>query len=462
MENCARQYLATIGYTVNDNALNIISACDDWYCGREIEDFHSRKNLNGEEVKLKRMNFAKRCCADDANLCEVISVTPEDSDNLKTFVDEFIDDNGFRTEYRKQLEKMTATGTVGAYIYLDGAEFVEQATGITSVRGGQIKINYVDADGIIPLTVENGKVTECAFTGSDLVNGKKQTTLVIFMHEDGKYYATTVIFNDRGEKITEQTLLLGDVRPFALMYNAEVNNLDKMVGYGLPKLYNAIPMLMVTDLCYNVLFGDVERADKIVFINEALAEFDPKTGKPRFTHQQKKLFMFLGEKIPESKTLIQEYNPTIRVDEVTKTFELALSLLSMTFGYGTRKYTFDNGQIQTATEYMGEKQDELQELNKQRKVASAYIKDLVRAAVWFANTFQGAHYNVDEGILVEFDDSYIEDKASRLEQMRVDAISFPEIPWLKRQYIKEKYHLTNEEVDEVVINGAETIEEYED
>ena len=36
----------------------------------------------------------------------------------------------------------------------------------------------------------------------------------------------------------------------------------------------------------------------------------------------------------------------------------------MQFGYGTKKYTFENGQIKTATEYIGAKQDAMQELNK--------------------------------------------------------------------------------------------------
>ena len=69
-------YLDRLGYMVNSNAQEIIQKCDNWYANREIEDFHKRMNLNNVEVKLSRMNFAKRCCADDANLCEIVSVAP--------------------------------------------------------------------------------------------------------------------------------------------------------------------------------------------------------------------------------------------------------------------------------------------------------------------------------------------------------------------------------------------------
>ena len=66
MKECAKLYLEKRGYVVNSEALDIIKMCDDWYANRIVEDFHKRENLNGAEVQLNRMNFAKRCCADDA------------------------------------------------------------------------------------------------------------------------------------------------------------------------------------------------------------------------------------------------------------------------------------------------------------------------------------------------------------------------------------------------------------
>ena len=66
------------------------------------------------------------------------------------------------------------------------------------------------------------------------------------------------------------------------------------------------------------------------------------------TKQQKELFILMGEgsgKLPEEKSLVQEYNPEIRIDQITKVFETCLSLLSMSFGYGTKKYTFENGSV---------------------------------------------------------------------------------------------------------------------
>lgn len=446
MEGCVKDFLQKKGYTVNDNALTVIQACDDWYSNRIIEDFHKRKTLNGIPYELNRLNFGKRCCSDDANLCEVLEINAGDGEQAD-FVNDALGKSEFNTQYRKQLEKTSADGTTACYIRLDNATFMNNG----SVQGGTIKLNYVEADAFMPLTVENDIVTEAAFSGSALSKGKKQTTLVLFtLGENGMYTAETHVFDDKGNEIKDMETIvqLGDVKPFAVMRNAEVNNLDDMTGYGLPKLWDAIPALKVVDLCYNVLFSDLDKAEKIILINELLCEFDD-NGRPRLTPEQKKLFVFTGEKLPDEKGMIQEYNPEIRIDQVTKAFELALSLLSMSFGYGTKKYSFENGQITTATEYVGERQDQMQELNRQRQEAIRYIQDICRAVMWFANTFQGKAFNLEQEILVDFDDSYITDREAELERKRNDALSF-DIPELTVWYLMDAYSLTEEEARKMV------------
>ena len=457
MENCVKTFLNKKGYDVNDNALTIIHACDDWYSNRVIEDFHKRKTINAIPYELSRLNFGKRCCSDDANLCEVLEINAGDGEQ-GNFVNEVLNKSEFNTQYRKQLEKTSADGTTACYIRLDNATFMDN----NSVKGGTIKLNYVEADAFMPLTVENDIVIEAAFSGSGLSKGKKQTTLVLFtLGDNGLYTAETHVFDDKGNELTDQETIvqLGEVKPFAVMRNAEVNNLDDMTGYGLPKLWDAIPALKVVDLCYNVLFSDLDKAEKIILVNELLCEFD-ENGQPKMTPEQKKLFVLIGEKLPDpqEKALIQEYNPEIRIEPVTKSFELALSLLSMSFGYGTKKYSFENGQITTATEYVGERQDQMQELNRQRQEAIRYIQDICRSVMWFANTFQGKAFNLDQEILVDFDDSYITDREAELERKRNDALAF-DIPELTVWYLMDAYSLAEEEARKLVVAKVEKEEQ---
>lgn len=458
MNSAITSFLTKCGYTLSSNAETIIQTCQAWY-KNEVTDFHKRKTLNGVEYKLPSLNFAKRCCADDANLCEIVEINAGKNKTKFEGVLDILKDNRFDTMYRKQLEMLSACGTVGGYIRLENA--VMSTDGI--VTDGDIKINYVNADGIIPLTVVNDEIIECGFYGTDTIEGKEITTLVMFKLENGRYISDSRCFNKDGKELEDKhiSLQLDSVKPFFIMRTAEVNNLDNMVGYGLPKLYASIPVLQCLDLAFNILYSDLDKGEKMIFINELLCDFRD-DGSPIFTPEQKKMFMLLGEKLPTQDNLYKEYNPEVRIQVIKDTFETCLSLLSMSFGYGTKKYTFENGQIKTATEYIGERQDAMQELNKQRAESKSYIEDIVRAVVWFSNTFKGTDWNIDEEICIEFDDSYVNDRQAQIENMRMDAVQFANVPEFTVQYVMLRLNCKREEAIKYIQSDLMNLEEVEE
>lgn len=459
MESCVKMKLSKMGYDINTTPYSYIETCNSWYRNQLIDDFHKRMSVSGEIYEIDRMNFAKRGCADDANLCEVVSINVGNEVQSEK-VNEILINNRFDTMYRKQLERMSATGTVAAYVRLDDAVYLDNG----KITGGNIRITYCYAENYIPLKVVNDEVTEAAFVANDFVKGKKQTTLVIFTLVKGLYKSETCLFDDSGKEIDYRWVILGDVKPFEVMRVAEVNNIENMDGFGLPKVWNAIPILKKLDLCNMILSSDLEKGEKFVLTNEAVVELDKKTGRPKERNPMwKKLFVFLGKKPIDGNGYIQEYVPKIRVDEITKTFELCLSLFSMMFGFGSKKYTFENGQIKTATEYIGEKQDSMQELNKQRKEAENYINHIVKAVMWFANTFQGAAYDLGAEICIDFDDSYIEDKGTVIENAKADAQSFSDIPEFTIRYIMLRLNVERKEAVKIMnAREEESVEEVED
>ena len=452
MESCVTTKLGELKYNVNTIPYSYIETCNAWYENEVIKDFHKRVSVQGDEYEIERMNFAKRGCADDANLCEIIQINVGNETQTEE-INKILADNRFNVMYRKQLELMSATGTVAAYIRLKDASYLDNG----KVTGGTIDISYCSADTYIPIKVKNEEVLEACFAGTDYINGEKQTTMVLFTRPDGiNYKADTFIFDNTGKEVATYWIQLGEVKPFAVMRVAEVNNLKNMQGFGLPKVLGAIPALKKIDLCNMILNGDLDKGEKLVLTNEALVEIDSETGRPKRRNKlMKRLFVFMGEKLPDQKSVIQEYNPEIRIDEITKAFELALSLFSMVFGFGTKKYTFENGQIKTATEYIGERQDSMQELNKQRKEAVDYITGIIHAIMWFSNTFNGTSYNLEDEVCIDFDDSYIEDKTTKLSNMRADALSFSDIPEFMIRYIMMSLNVDRKEAEKILNTQTE-------
>lgn len=452
MESCVSAKLRSIGYTINTTPYSYIDVCNLWYQNKIIDDFHKRTSIQGEEYEIDRMNFAKRGCADDANLCEIIDINVGEAVQAEA-IRRMLKDNRFDVAYRKQLERMSATGTVAAYIRLDDAVYLDNGI----VTGGKVKLSYCYAENYVPLKVINGEVVEAAFSGTDFTKDGKQTTLVTFALNNNLYKADTYVFDKNGMEIQHYWLQLGDVKPFEVMRVAEVNNIDNMDGFGLPKIWGAIPTLKKLDLCNMILNGDLEKGEKLVFTNETMLPVDKDTGKTKKkTPLMKKLFVFLGtEKLPTADSVIKEYNPEIRIDTLTKTLELCLSIFSTMFGFGSKKYTFENGQIQTATQYIGERQDAMQELNKQRREASDYISHLVKAMMWFSNTFCGTSFDIEADICIDFDDSYIEDKITKMQSLRDDAMSFSDIPEFTIQYIMQRLNVEREEAVKIMNSKVE-------
>lgn len=447
----------------NSKAMALITQCTAWYAMEDYESFHERQTVSGAKLTIEQLDFAKRLCADDANLCELVEVNAGESEKKFKGVRDLLQKNRFTVMYRKQLEMMAATGTVGAYIRLDNAILYDDGI----VRDGDIKINYVSASSIIPITVENEEVVECAFIGSDYQSGKKIQTLVVFrLGEDKKYTAGSYYFDENKELSDKRTTLqLGEVKPFAIMRTAEVNSLSGMQGYGFPKLLKAIPFLKAIDLCYAILYGDLDKGQKLLFINELLADIQKdKNGKAFLTPKQKELFILMGEKLPVDKDLIYEYNPEIRIQAIKDTFQLCLSMLSTMFGFGSKKYTLESGEIKTATEYIGQRQDAMQELNRQRQEAKDYITNIVNALIWFHNQFSNeGPWISDDEICIEFDDSYITDKQTEMDAWRADAQAFPEVKEFLIQYIMRRLNCERDEaIKYIEIDDLDTEAEQED
>ena len=301
MKAFVKTFLEARGYTVNSKALAVIDRCDDWYAARDIESFHNRKTVQGIPYKVQKLGFAKRCCADDANLCEAVEINVGEDNAVNDAVNDVLRANKFFPMFREQIEKVSAAGTAACYVRLDGADIMDDET----LRGGEIRLNYVDAESYMPLTVENGDVIEAAFSGTILTSGKEETTLVIFTRPEGRYQVETHVFDDKGNELPEreQKITLGDVKPFSVLRNAEVNNYDNMDGYGLPKIDAAIPYFMALELAYTVLYGDLDKGEKMVIVNDLLCGFD-KNGKPIPPNRQaKKTFVMIGQKIDEENLL---------------------------------------------------------------------------------------------------------------------------------------------------------------
>ena len=82
-----------------------------------------------------------------------------------------LEDNNFFVIGNDYQERKAYTGTVAYVPYLDKAQ-VDEEGDILPGESGTVKIIYVSAGNIYPLSWENGYISECAFVFPKIIGTK--------------------------------------------------------------------------------------------------------------------------------------------------------------------------------------------------------------------------------------------------------------------------------------------------
>ncbi len=406
---------------------------DEWVHWWEgfYEPFHRRKEWNGEKLterELYTLRMAKKVCEDWAAvlLNEKTTLAVDDKASSLFMMGEdgtggVLGENDFWHQGNALIEKTFATGTGAFLLRLTDAEIMEDGT---FHRGaGKIKLEYLDAQCIIPISAWGGKVTEAAFTSSVIDRGNRFIYLESHVVENGEYVIHNEYFKAENGALTLEKLPVGipetlhtgsDVPWFVLIKPNLVNNIRHSNGLGVSIFANAIDNLKGVDLAFNNFCQDFKLGGKKVFYNKQLVRTDEHGKKVTPDDVAQQLFTLLGgdEVSLDDKELIYEFNPALRVEDNKNGLQAQLDYLSFKCGFGARRYRFEAGVVQTATEYTGSQQEMVQNANKHYIIVEKALQDIGRAILHIGRQFCGQPVNPDAKITVNFEDSYIIDKES--------------------------------------------------
>ena len=404
----------------------------DWWRGY-VKEAHSYKEVGVDgaprERKLYSFGMAKRVAEDWASLLlnEKTALTIEDKATSEWLQGDdgaggVLKETNFWAEGNELVEKAFAYGTGAFVARADGAMVSDKGKVIPDSKC-KASVEYLDALCIIPLSIERSKITEAAFVSEFKRKGK--TCVYLETHtrnEAGNYVIENEYFMLDGGALKKMELPegiapmidTGSPRPwFALIYpNVAVNN-EYCNGLGMSVYANATDNLLAVDIAFNNFVKDFKLGGKKVFYNKDMLQTNSegKTITPDDVVQQ--LFQMVGDGMDfDASHMIQEYNPTLRVEENKNGVQATLDYLSFACGLGARRYKFEASNAKTATEYTGEKQDLVQHAHKHMIVIEAALKTLCSALLYIGKEFCGAPVDPDAEITVNFSDGFIIDEAA--------------------------------------------------
>lgn len=431
------KYLAELGYdTIDKSYYSLIEVWKSWYRSK-VGKFHTYRIYSGSSyIRCKRhaMGMAKKVAEDmaDVLLNEHVNITISDEDTDK-YVKKVLEDNNWTVLGNIYQEKKAAYGTVAYVPYITDAYITD--SGEFEKGNGKIKIDYVTAENIYPLSWENDVVTECAFIFPKTYKNKSYAVIQMHILEDGEYVihnhvvlttkgAGTEIEKDKWKELKPFATLLPIIhtgttkRQFVIDKLNIANNYDDDNPMGIAIFANAIDQLKGCDIAYDSYVNEYVLGKKRIYTSEDVMQEDI-TGKRFFDPDDVAFYKLPGEEMSKSNAPIIESNMELRADEHNKGINDFLNILSLKCGFGTEHYKFENGNITTATQVISENSDMYRTIKKHENILDSVLRELITIICYLGNTI-GANLTEDVEIQIDFDDSIIEDKGAARKEDRND------------------------------------------
>ena len=433
-----KKYLNNAGYdTVDASFYSLIRVWKSWYMG-DVNKFHRYKMYNGKEhVPCRRLSLgmAKKLSEDIADLLlnERVQITIQDKATSE-FVLKVLDDNNFAVIGNDYQERKAYTGTVAYVPYLDNIEVSEDGD-VVPGDTGKVRINYVSASNIYPLSWCNGYITECAFVFPKVIKTKKYAHIQLHILDDGMYVIENhVVECSAGagkeipaetwrdlhgfESMSEKIYTGSPERQFVIDRLNISNNSDKDNPMGVAIFANSLDVLRGLDTVYDSYINEFVLGKKRIFAAPELMGVDL-LGNPVFDPNDVVFYQLPEGYLRDGGKPIETVDMNLRADAHEKAINDNLNILSMKCGFGQNHYRFENGSIQTATQVISENSDMFRTVNKHELILEPVLDELIRIIARLGGIL-GADTDPDTEIVVNFDDSIIEDKQAERQSDRQD------------------------------------------
>lgn len=395
-----------------------ITQWESWYQGN-VKNFHNYFIYNGQrKVKQTRytMNMAKEISEDWSDILwsEKCEISLKDDENQQQ-LDELIDKLDVYTLINQSIEKSGALGTAAAVV---GVYDIAQSDDgmIIDTSEAKTRIDLVDIDCIYPLSWDNTGIHECAFGSVAFKNGEKYIILSVHKKDEGgNYHILNHLFKDTNgalSEITDENTLTdfntgSNKKWFAIFKPLITNNIFQNSPFGIPHYANAIDNLKAVDMTFDALKNEIKDGRRRTFVRADMLNYEDGTQKLTFDPEDTTIYA-----LPSGATkddLIQSDSDDLRTDKQIATLNMNLNILGNKVGFGENHYHFDGSNLSTATAVVSSNSKLFRRKKKLEIGYESAIYDLITAMCYASSEF--GQYNIDtEGMVIQFDDSIVEDK----------------------------------------------------
>lgn len=436
MNNLVIKFLKEKGYNnVSTDYYNFVDLWETYW--KNESDYITYTDDYKIQHRLYTLGMAKRVCEDWAS---IISSEQDEITTDKPINDEYVEkivkELRLKTNLPQCVEIASWSGSCGAVIRLFNIKVVNgKLEKSDKTRQELIKVS---AKNIIPLTIENGVIKEVAIVSDSIIKGKK--AIYIELHQivkDGYKISNIYLDAETGKQVVKDGILeefetKSFIPLFYILTPPKFNSIDNNNGLGMSIYADALPQIEASDITYNNFVMDFYLGGKKVFYNKKIVGTRTiKTKKEDGTFDIKEVPIYpddvtkqqwkvIGDGMQNAndEPLYKEYNPELRTEEDKNGVQFALDTLSFKCGFGTKYYQFNGSTVVTATQYMGDRQDLVQNAKKFRDNLNEFTCGIIRASLLIGRMLLGENVTEDCNIEVANVDGFLTDTESLKNEYR--------------------------------------------
>lgn len=396
-----------------------LSKFQEWYNGDTA--WHKKKVIrNGKKtnVKIKQSGFAKvvseAWASSYANEDTEICIEKEKDNEI---LNEIFNYNNLFGRWNKFVERFMAL-SIGAMVQMPKKFTVSEETGeLLKDKDNKVKIYFINANRVFPITIEDDQVTECGFLR---VATNKIYLQLHVLGDDGYYIVAEVEADNKNGNFsfdynTAKVWMTSTQEPlFQIWYPNIVDNKDIDNELGTSCFGNSIDWLKTFDQVFDGFYTEFKNGRKKRFISADL-EYVDSEGKHSVELEEDDIF------IPKSETgntLLNEFNGALRVEAYEKALTIIANIIGKQAGLGDSKFKFDSQSgrpIQTATGIIASEKDAYTNIIKAENFATMNFKKMCAAIKYIYNECiaNALTFNPEKEVKVVYDDNILEDTASK-------------------------------------------------
>lgn len=442
MEAHIKEFLKQLGFSGVDRPMaqqvgqwwEWYTATADWYSSTDI-DTNAGRTYKVERLTIKP---ARMVCQEFASLIlsEGTAAAAED-ETTDEFLQAWMEETDFWPVSQGVTERAMALGTAGWALRVENVQVSRVFRRVVPSERVRVIPERYDARHIVPLTYDSRRCSECLFISSVVERGKQLTQAQAHvLNQNGTYRIETAFFDDKGRRVELESVLptleTGSTKPlFGLARPALENSYEDYSPFGVSVFDDAIGAVKLTDAAVDNMYRDIWLGQKMLFLDERMLTTDSNNNivVPRAQDQQ--LFRKTEAGDVPGGSLIDEYNPDLRVEDNRTALRTALIVLGERTGLGADYFDFESRTTvgpKTATEVMAEDNDLFRTVKKHERALERPIVTVLQGALELYRTIGGISLP-ESDVHMLFDDSIFEDTASKRKRDLEDVASGLMKPW---------------------------------